>query len=58
MRMPFTSRAPKRLNINALTPRELADLPHFHPLADEAVKAKLAPYQPRLNAVWPWSAGR
>ena len=44
--------------IRAMSQRDLADLPPFHPLADDMVQARLSPFQPHLNALWPWAAGR
>ncbi|MAZ14859.1 MAG: hypothetical protein CL535_00770 [Ahrensia sp.] len=45
-------------DIRAMSQRDLADLPPFHPLADDMVQARLSPFQPRLTALWPWSALR
>jgi len=52
-------RGPSRpQTIHAMSQRDLADLPPFHPLAEDMVRARLSPFQPRLTAMWPWSNGR
>lgn len=54
----FKRRGSRPQTIRAMSQRDLADLPPFHPLADDMIEAMLSPFQPRLNAMWPWSARR